>query len=125
MHSSAEPAASARKVLDILHPFAPWSRDPLDATVPLSALVAIVRSSLAENPFFPPDASPGTLGDGAVIERRSKRLFVVHERSEIGQLRYSSLSSHSYLLLRSAVQRYLRHYRYVLRAKGVRIQRWA
>ena len=114
----------ADKVLDILHPAAPWLQGPFNATVPLSALIAVVRSTLAENQFFPPDLRPETLGDGAIIERRGKHLFVVHERFEIGQLRYSEVSSRSYLRLRSAVLRYLRHYDSLLRVNGVRIERW-
>ena len=115
----------AKRVLDSLHPAAPWSQDALNATVPLSALVAIVRSSLAENKFFPPDLRPDALGDGAIIERRGKHLFLVHERSEVGQLRYSKVSLRSYLFLQSAVLRYLKHYSSLLRVKRVRIQRWS
>jgi hypothetical protein len=115
----------AKQVLAILHPAAPCLQDALDTTVPLSDLIAIVRTSLAKNPFFPPDLHPNALGDGAIIERRSKHLFLVHERSEVGQLRYSAVSSRSYLFLRNAVLRYLRHYDSLLRVKGIRIQRWS
>jgi hypothetical protein len=68
---------------------------------------------------------PDALGDGAIIERRSKHLFLVHERSEVSQLRYSEVSSRSCLFLQSAVLRYLSHYSSLLRIKGIRIQRWA
>jgi hypothetical protein len=49
----------------------------------------------------------------------------VHERYEIGQLRFSELSGRSYFFLRSAVLRYLRHYRALLRVRRVTIRRWA
>jgi hypothetical protein len=114
----------ANKVLDILHPTAPWLQDTLNATVPLSSLVEVVRSTLAENHFFPPDLRPEALGDGAIIEQRGKYVYIVHERSEIGQLRYSEVSSRSYLFLRTAVLRYLRHYNSLLRVKRVCIKRW-
>ncbi len=75
------------------------------------------------SPFFPPNMRPEELGDGAVIERLSNHHFLVHERCEIGQLRYSKLSSHSYFLLRSAIIRYLKHYEPVLRVDGVNINK--
>jgi hypothetical protein len=115
----------ANKVLDILHPAAPWLQGTLNATVPLSSLIEVVRSTLAENHFFPCDLRPEAQGDGAVIEQRGKYVFIVHERSEIGQLRYSKVSSRSYLFLRAAVLRYLRHYGSLLRVKGVCIKRWS
>lgn len=124
MRNPGQPVA-AKKVLDILHPAAPWPQDAINATVPLSAVVAIVRSSLADNQFFPSNLRPNALGDGALIERRGKHLFLVHERSEVGQLRYSEITSRSYLFLRSAVLRYLSHYSSLLQAKGVRIRRWS
>lgn len=122
--TNAEHSIIAQQVLAILHPAAPWSPGKLNVTVPLSALVAIVRAGLAENRFFPPDLLPDALGDGAIIERRGKHRFFVHERLEVGQLRYSKVASHSYFILRCAVLRYLGHYRAVLRVKKVRIQRW-
>ena len=80
------------------------------ASIPLSTITAVVRSSLETSPFFPPNARPEELGDGAVIERRGKHYFRVHQRFEVGQLRFSEVSSRSYFFLRSAVIRYLRHY---------------
>lgn len=93
--------------------------------LPLSAVVAAVRSSLGISPFFPPDLRPGELGDGAVIERRRRHHYRVHERFELGQLRYSAVSSRSYCFLRRAVIRYLKHYGPLLRADGVRIRWWS
>jgi len=93
--------------------------------LPLSVVVAAVRSSLEASPFFPPDGRPEHLGDGAVIERRRNHLFRVHERFETGQLRYSEVSSRSYFFLRSAVVRYLRHYGPLLRVDGVHIHWWS
>ena len=93
--------------------------------MPLSAIVAVVRSSLETCPFFPPNARPEELGDAAVIERRRKHHFRVHERFEVGQLRYSDVSSRSYFFLRSAVIRYLKHYGPLLRVDGVCIHRWS
>ena len=123
--ANTEQTIIANKVLDILHPAAPWLQGSLNTTVPLSSLIAVVRSTLAENQFFPPDVRPQALGDGAIIEQRGKHQFLVHERSEVGQLRYSEVSSRSHLFLRSAVLRYLRHYSSLLRVKGVRIKRWS
>jgi hypothetical protein len=94
-------------------------------TVPFSAITALVQSSLETSPFFPPGACPEDLGDGAVIERRGKYLFRVHERFEIGQMRYSEVSSRSCFFLRSAVIRYLKHYGALLRVDRVRINKWA
>ncbi len=93
--------------------------------LPLSVVVAAVRSSLETSPFFPPDVRPEELGDGAVIERRRAHHFRVHERFEMGQLRYSDVSSRSYFFLRSAVIRYLKHYGPLLRADGIRIHWWS
>ena len=95
------------------------------ASIPLSAITAVVRSFLETSPFFPPNARPEELGDGAVIERRRKHHFRVHERFEVGQLRYSEVSSRSYFFLRSAVIRYLKHYGPLLRVDGVHINRWS
>jgi hypothetical protein len=94
-------------------------------TIPLSVIVAVVRSSLETSPFFPPDIRPEELGDGAVIERLGDHHFRVHERFEVGQLRFSELSSHSYFFLRSALLRYLKHYRTLLRVDGVHIKEWS
>jgi hypothetical protein len=114
----------ARRLLQGLGP--PWAEHRLrNVTIPLSAVTAVVRSSLDANPFFPPNARPDQLGDGALIERRRKHHFLVHERFEVGQLRYSEISSHSCFSLRSAVLRYLKHYRPLLRADKVSIRRWS
>lgn len=123
--TSPDQIVAAKKLLDMLHPAAPGPQGPLDATVPLSAVISVVRSDLAKNSFFPLDLQPETLGDGAVIERRGKYSFLVHERSEVGQLRYSEISSRSYVFLRSAVLRYLRHYSALLMVKRVRLKRWS
>ena len=96
-----------------------------DVTISLSVITAVVRSSLETSPFFPPDIRPEELGDGAVIERLGDHRFRVHERFEVGQMRFSKLSSHSHFFLRSAVIRYLKHYSVLLRLDGVRIRRWA
>ncbi len=93
--------------------------------IPLSAIVDVVRFSLKTSVFFPPDVRPEELGDGAVIERRGKYRFLVHERSEVGQLRFSEVSSRSYFYLRRAVNRYLKHYSVLLRVDGVHISRWS
>ncbi len=84
-------------------------------TIPFSTITAAVRSSFETNPFFPPNMRPEELGDGAVIERLSNHQFLVHERFEIGQLRYSKLSSRTYFFLRSAIICYLKHYDSLLR----------
>ena len=94
-------------------------------TIPLSTITDVVRTSLETSPFFPPDIRPEELGDGAVIERRGNHHFRVHERFEVGQLRFSRLSSHSHFFLRSAVIRYLKHYGPLLRVDRVYIQRWS
>ena len=94
-------------------------------TIPLSAITAVARASLKTNSFFPPNVRPEDLGDGAVIERRRQHHFLVHERSEIGQLRYSKVSSRFYFFLRSAVIRYLKHYGSLLRVDKVHINRWS
>ncbi len=115
----------ARRVLDELHPGAPWRREPLGVSVRLSALAEAVGASLAEHPFYPPDLRPEDLGDGAIIEKRGRWLHVVHVRFEIGQMRFSEVSSHARLSLRGAVRRYLRHYRHLLRVRGISVRRWA
>jgi hypothetical protein len=94
------------------------------ATVPFSAVVAIARAALEEGAFFPPGLRPEDLGDGALIERRGRHRLVVHERGEAGQLRYTAPRARSFFFLRRAVARYLRHYRALLRADGVRVPRW-
>lgn len=92
-------------------------------TIPFSVITAMVRSSFETSPFFPPDVRPEELGDGAVIERLGKHHFLVQERFEIGQLRYSKLSSRRYFFLRSAVARYLTHYDSLLQIDRVHIDR--
>jgi hypothetical protein len=94
-----------------------------DVAIPLSVIIAVVRSSLETHPFFPPNSRPEQLGDGAVIERRGKHHFRVHERHEIGQLRFSEPASRFYFSLRGAVLRYLKHYRPDI--DRVRINRWS
>ena len=99
--------------------------EPLrETSVPLSALIALVGATLETSRFFPPDVRPQDLGDGALIERLRRHRYRVHERHEIGQLRFSELSSRSYFFLRAAVKRYLRHYRALLRVRRVRITGW-
>ena len=94
------------------------------ANVPLSAIIRLVDAALGTSRFFPPDLRPEDLGDGALIERLQRHRYRVHERHEIGQLRFSGLSSRSYFFLRGAVKRYLRHYRALLRVRHVRITGW-
>lgn len=95
-----------------------------EVKVPLSAIVALVETTLGTSRFFPADLRPGDLGDGALIERLSAHRYRVHERYETGQLRFSELSSRSYFFLRNAVKRYLRHYRALLRVRRVTITGW-
>ena len=95
-----------------------------DAEVPFSAIVVLIGTTLQTSRFFPPDVRPVDLGDGALIERLQRFRYRVHERHEIGQLRFSALSYRSYFFLRSAVRRYLRHYRALLRVRRVRISGW-
>jgi hypothetical protein len=38
-----------------------------DVTIPLSVIIDVARSSLETSAFFPPNARPEELGDGAVI----------------------------------------------------------
>ena len=89
--------------------------------IPLSVFTAAVRFTLDNGSVFPPGARPEELGDGAVIERRGKHHFRVYERFEVGQLRFSNVSSRSYFFLRSAVIRYLKHYDALLRVDRVHI----
>jgi hypothetical protein len=95
-----------------------------DAKVPLSAIVNLVDATLGTSRFFPADLRPADLGDGAQIERLSAHRYRVHERYETGQLRFSELSARSHFFLRSAVKRYLRHYRALLRVRRVTITGW-
>ena len=87
--------------------------------IALSTIMAAVRSSFETSSFFPPNIRPEELGDGAVIECLSPHHYRVHERFEVGQLRYSEVSARSYLFLRSAVIRYLKHYGNLLRVDRV------
>lgn len=93
-----------------------------DVAIPFAVIIAVVRQSIEADSFFPSGARPEELGDGAVIERRGKNHFVVHERFEVGQMRFSEVSSRSYFFLRRAVRRYLKHYAALLRVDRVRIQ---
>lgn len=95
-----------------------------NVTVPLSVILEVACRSLEENAFFPPDLRPVELGDGAVIERRGRYRFLVHERFEIGQMRFSDVRSHACFTLRGAMRRYLRHYRAELKLHQVHITRW-
>jgi hypothetical protein len=114
----ADHAALAQALIASLR----YRGEPLrDASVPLAAVIALVGAALEASPFFPADLRPEDLGDGALIERLGRHRYRVHERHEIGQLRFSELSSRSYFFLRSAVKRYLRHYRALLRVRRVRI----
>lgn len=115
----------AKKLVYDLYLAAPAQQRLRNVTIPLSAIVAVVRASLEGDPYFPSNTKPEKLGDGAVIECRGKYLFLVYERFEVGQLRYSKVSSRPYFFLRSAVIRYLKHYRLLLRVDGVNIQRWS
>ncbi len=92
-----------------------------DVTIPLSVIRDVARRSLETNAFFPPGLRPDELGDGAVIERRGKYRFRVHERLEIGQMRFSDLRSRFYFTLGGAVRRYLKHYRTELKFRQVHI----
>lgn len=92
--------------------------------MPLSAVVEAVESVLAESRFFPAQARPEELGDGAVIERLGPHSFVVHERFEIGILRFSPIRSRRHVFLRGAVLRYLRHFGPLV-IDGVPIDRFA
>ena len=102
-----------------------YGGEPLhDSKVPFSAIVDVVGATLQRSRFFPPDLRPVDLGDGALIEQLQPYRYRVYERHEIGQMRFSKLSSRSYFFLRSAVRRYLRHYRALLRVRRVRISGW-
>lgn len=94
-----------------------------DVTIPLSVIIDVARHSLETRAFFPPNVRPEELGDGAVIERRSKYRFIVHQRFEIGQMRFSEIRSRSCFTLRGAVRRYLKHYRTQFPIDRVRIVR--
>jgi hypothetical protein len=95
-----------------------------DVTIPLSLVQAVARSSLETAAFFPPELCPAELGDGAVIERRGRYRFLVHERFETGQMRFSDLRSRSFFTLSGALRRYLKHYRTELKFRQIRINRW-
>jgi hypothetical protein len=95
-----------------------------DVTIPLSVIRDVARTSLETNAFFPPEMRPGELGDGAVIERRGPYRFLVHERFEIGQMRFSDLRSRSYWTLGGAVRRYLKHYQTELKSRQLHINHW-
>lgn len=94
-----------------------------DVTIPLSVIIDVARRSLETSAFFPPNVRPEGLGDGAVIERRGKYRFIVHESFEIGQMRFSKVRSRYCFTLRGAVRRYLEHYRTLLPIDRVRIVR--
>lgn len=95
-----------------------------NVTIPLSVILEVARNSLETNAFFPPELRPGELGDGAVIERRGRYRFLVHEKFEIGQMRFSDLRSRAYFTLGGAVRRYLKHYRSELKFRHIHINRW-
>ena len=95
-----------------------------DVTIALSVILDVARNSLETNAFFPPSVRPERLGDGAVIEQRGKHRFLVHERFEIGQLRFSEIKTRSCFTLRGAVLRYLKHFRTELKFDRVHIDRW-
>ena len=124
MHTH-EQLESAKKLIHDLHSGAPMQQRLRSVRVPLSAIVAVVRTSLDGDPFFPPNSKLEGLGDGAVIERRGKYAFRVYERFEVGQLRFSEISSRRYYFLRSAMIRCLKHYGPLLKVDGVKIQWWS
>ena len=95
----------------------------LGAEVRMSDVMAVIGASLAADPVFPPKALPQELGDGAIVERRGRFRYVVYDRYETGQMQFSDVSTHSYLTLRGAVGRYLKHYRAHFKVHKVRI-RW-
>ncbi len=121
MHTLEQLSLAKKLVLD-LSLATPRLQRLRSVTMPLSAIVAVVQSSLVDDPFFPANAKPEDLGDGALIEYRGKFLFLVHERFEIGQLRFSKVSSRRYFFLRSAVIHFLRHYRTLLRIDEINIR---
>ncbi len=113
-------------VMKLVHGFHQLAEHRVRNTaMPLSRIVAVAEACLQTHRFFPPGSTPEELGDGAVIERVGKHRFKIHERFEIGQLRYSSLSSRRYVFLRSAVLRYLGHYRALLRIDHVDIRKFS
>lgn len=124
MHTDEQLRLAGKLALD-LHLALPRPERLRGVRIPLSAIVAAVRASLAGDPFFPPNRKPDGLGDGAVIECRGAYLFRVHERFEVGQLRFSEASSRRYFFLRSAVIRYLEHYKALLNADRVDIRWWS
>jgi hypothetical protein len=95
-----------------------------DVTIPLPVILDVARTALESGSFFPPDVRPAELGDGAVIERHGRHRFLVHERFEIGQMRFSEIRTRSYFTLRGAVRRYLQHFRPELTVDRVRIPGW-
>jgi hypothetical protein len=96
-----------------------------NSRIPLSTIMAIIRDALDQDRYFPPGSSLSDLGDGALIERRGRRCFAVHERFETGQLRFSEISTHRHFSLRRASVRFLRHYAPLLRVDGVQIGWWS
>ena len=113
----------AERLLRALRP--PYGMHELrGVTIRFSAIYRSVAKALENDRFFPPELRPEDLGDGALIERAAL-FYRVHERSEVGQLRFSELSSRSYFSLRSALARYLRHYRPFLRVYQITIRRWS
>ncbi len=95
-----------------------------DVTIPLSVILEVARRSLETTAFFPPELRPGELGDGAVVERRGRHQYLVHERFETGQMRFSELRSHFHFSLRGALRRYLRHYQTELKSHQAHIRNW-
>ena len=91
------------------------------ARVSLAAVVEVVQASLARDPFFPPGLKSEDLGHGAIIERRRGGVYVVHQRFEIGQMRFSEVSCSRHFSLRGAVRRYLNHHAALLKVDGVTV----
>ncbi len=100
----------ARQLVDALVRADPFQPRFPPGTIPLSAVVAVARTALEDGGWFPAGVRPEDLGDGALIEKGGRYRYRVHERFEVGQLNYSEVRSRSYLFLRRAVARYLRHY---------------
>ena len=123
MHTLEQLSLAKKLVLD-LSLATPRQQRLRSVTMPLSAIVAVVQSSLVGDPFFPSNAKPEDLGDGILIECRGKYWFQVYERFEVGQLRFSKISSRRYLFLRSAVIHFLRHYSALLRIDEINIRWW-
>ena len=124
MHTHDE-LTSAKTYIHGLHMYAPGQKRLSDVTLPLSAIIAAVREALAKGRYFPPGSEPEELGDGAVLECLGNYRYRVHERFEVGVNRYSPLVCHRYVFLRSAVVRYLKHYRALLKFDRVNIQWWS